>query len=466
MSGESSWLSPWFIGVAGVSLLGFALICLHTVKEKRTLRPLPILFLLLCATLFLGGFMAQITTQREIAKVLEMNRNWLPLIAKDIRSNHEEIPVSVADQQSKGEKIRRQYQKVVAPWLDLNRDLAAAFTFRKAPNGDLIYQLGTRRQANGDLSRIKPGSKMQGEIAPVLEALGNPKIAVPRYGKDGMLDRYLLVYPLSGADGKVYGGLGIEILSHDWMAPAKSARKVIFVMTLAMAISILGAGMLVIQLHDTLTNFRVSKAELLLKSEQAQEQMDIIARNSQDIASQQAELMEANRKLKTLATMDGLTGVLNHRSLMEALSKAMKEKSVMGSPCSVVLLDIDNFKQLNDQYGHIAGDDALRVISSVLRQSCPAGAYVGRYGGEEFMMVLPGASESAAMAVAEELRHRIQVAPMTSRTCTASFGVSTVYSMAKSEQTLIDEADRSLYHSKRNGKNRVTHYGHGLLDTA
>jgi diguanylate cyclase (GGDEF)-like protein len=82
------------------------------------------------------------------------------------------------------------------------------------------------------------------------------------------------------------------------------------------------------------------------------------------------------------------------------------------------------------------------------------------------MMILPGASESAGVAVAEEIRRRIAMAKTNSRPVTASIGVSTVYSMSKSAQTLIDEADRAMYHSKRSGKNRVTHYGHGLLETA
>jgi diguanylate cyclase (GGDEF)-like protein len=82
------------------------------------------------------------------------------------------------------------------------------------------------------------------------------------------------------------------------------------------------------------------------------------------------------------------------------------------------------------------------------------------------MMILPGGSESAAVAVAEELRRRIQMAKTSSRPVTASIGVSTVYSMNKSEQTLIDEADKALYVSKRSGKNRVTHFGHGMLESA
>lgn len=240
----------------------------------------------------------------------------------------------------------------------------------------------------------------------------------------------------------------------------------LFFPTLLLVIVCLGGGSLAGEFLHSMAAARVARATLESQSAQIALQLGTIAETNQTMAESRDKLSKAYAQLHHLASVDGLTGVMNHRTLMDFLGSCMQQNSTIGAPCSVILLDVDNFKLLNDEFGHIAGDEALRVISSVLKQSCPQTAGVGRYGGEEFMMVLPAASESAALAVAEELRRRVQMAAVPSRPCTVSVGVSTVYSMNKSAQTLIDEADRALYQSKAEGKNRVTHFGHGAFSQA
>lgn len=449
--------STWFVGTSAVALVAFLAIAFRTLRLKRDWKHLPVMAVLMVGAIMLGQTLAQSNSSREEKRQVELTSWAAPTLAREVESiGYLQAGDTEQDQRRTTDMMKR--------WMRENGDIAAIYILNKRTDGKFEEKLGVHR--SGKELDVRTGMlNVLGATELYADSWAGASKLLKVQAEEGDPGVVVTTAPVKNADGEQIGLLCVAFDEQFWIAPVNSARTGSYVMMGVLLGILLLGGFMVGELSDSLARLRVSRAELQHQGDRIREQMDVIAQKSQEMAADRSKLAEYNEKLQQLATTDGLTGVMNHRTLMEFLSHHMRQNSSIGSPCSVILLDVDNFKQLNDQYGHMAGDDALRTIAAVLRQSCPRGGGVGRYGGEEFMMVLPGASESAAMAVAEELRHRIQVAPMTSRTCTASLGVSTVYSMSKSEQTMIDEADRALYHSKHTGKNRVTHFGHGLLET-
>ena len=171
---------------------------------------------------------------------------------------------------------------------------------------------------------------------------------------------------------------------------------------------------------------------------------------------QKSQLEQANAKLEDLATTDGLTGLKNHRTFQERLAEEAKRASRYGPPLSLILLDIDHFKQYNDTYGHPAGDVVLKAVASILQDNARDTDLVARYGGEEFVLILPQTDEHGAAAFAERLRVSVESHPWPLRAVTASFGVAIQCLGEESEADLVARADRALYQSKAAGRNCVT----------
>ncbi|HVA61345.1 MAG TPA: GGDEF domain-containing protein [Mycobacteriales bacterium] len=161
------------------------------------------------------------------------------------------------------------------------------------------------------------------------------------------------------------------------------------------------------------------------------------------------------QRMAEMAATDGLTALANRRSFDEALARDIARAERMDTRLSIVLLDLDNFKALNDTYGHVVGDGVLSQVAAVLREYGREYDTVARYGGEEFAVVLPGCSNAVAMHVAERLRAAVDEAP-TEVPVTASCGVATFPIDATDARGLIQAADEGLYASKRAGRNRVT----------
>lgn len=175
------------------------------------------------------------------------------------------------------------------------------------------------------------------------------------------------------------------------------------------------------------------------------------------------QLAELQRTLERLSYQDGLTGVANRRMFDGVLAREWEEARHKRQPLSLVLLDIDFFKQYNDHYGHLQGDECLRgVAQALLETSTRARDFVGRFGGEEFVLVLPGTDGVDAMGVAERCRERIlalDIAHAYSRVAsrvTVSVGVATaVPGDGEEPEAFLREADRRLYRAKQGGRNRV-----------
>jgi diguanylate cyclase (GGDEF)-like protein len=173
----------------------------------------------------------------------------------------------------------------------------------------------------------------------------------------------------------------------------------------------------------------------------------------------QAALALANAwlvvRLKRSAATDGLTGVANRRSFDETLPREFARATRSETPLSLVLLDIDRFKLLNDTHGHLAGDDVLREVARSLEREVRLGDTVARYGGEEFVVLLPGLDALHAAEVAERLRAAVAALPL-GVGVTVSAGVASCPSHGSDPLGLVRAADRALYASKRDGRDRVT----------
>jgi diguanylate cyclase (GGDEF)-like protein len=171
-------------------------------------------------------------------------------------------------------------------------------------------------------------------------------------------------------------------------------------------------------------------------------------------------LTRQTRVLRRLAEKDELMGIANRRSLMQSLEKEVERARARGTPLSVVMMDVDHFKKWNDRYGHQAGDGILRDLAGVVQATSRDSDVVGRYGGEEFMVVLRDTSPDAAMVYAERLRAAVRELDRRARETypdvpvTLSIGVTELRE-DESIQTLIRRVDRALYAAKRRGRDRV-----------
>ena len=172
------------------------------------------------------------------------------------------------------------------------------------------------------------------------------------------------------------------------------------------------------------------------------------------------ELAEANARLAQLAVTDGLTGLYNHRHLHERLTLEVERSQRSGLPLSLLMLDVDHFKQFNDTHGHPAGDEVLRQLARVLNDTRRANDVVARYGGEEFAVILVDTAKFTAAKVAERVRERIaahdfsEAAPKAGR-ISVSVGVATFPDDGADAEGLVRAADVALYAAKRAGRNRV-----------
>lgn len=170
------------------------------------------------------------------------------------------------------------------------------------------------------------------------------------------------------------------------------------------------------------------------------------------------ELVEKNQDLSKLAFTDTLTGLYNRRGFQSAVQKVLMHTARRGIEVSLVLLDIDFFKKLNDDFGHLTGDEALREIGHLLTEHATQGVVAGRYGGEEFAVLVPYATAKIAAETAERIRLEVSSLNLVGGPISASFGTATSSNATVGWTELFERADAALYASKRNGRNRVTQW--------
>ncbi len=163
--------------------------------------------------------------------------------------------------------------------------------------------------------------------------------------------------------------------------------------------------------------------------------------------------------LQEMATIDVLTGLNNRRAILHRLDEEIKRATRYREELGLLMLDIDHFKKVNDQYGHLTGDDVLEKVATLVRQNIRGSDTAGRYGGEEFVIILPKTDLSPALVVAERIRKTIEMAEMKDSEgnvfgITVSLGLS-LYRPDEDEYSFISRVDNALYKAKENGRNRV-----------
>jgi two-component system, cell cycle response regulator len=185
-----------------------------------------------------------------------------------------------------------------------------------------------------------------------------------------------------------------------------------------------------------------------------------IKRLQDELDQKNRELEFANRRLKELSITDGLTELFNHRHVHELLHDEFERTLRSGDPISVAMIDLDRFKQVNDTYGHPTGDVILYETAVILRETAREIDMPGRYGGEEFIVILPGTEEGAAGAFAERVRQAVEAHTFRDGEkevrMTMSAGVATFPGRGiEAPEALLKQADDALYQAKHSGRNRV-----------
>ncbi|HEV7389519.1 MAG TPA: diguanylate cyclase [Gemmatimonadaceae bacterium] len=166
-------------------------------------------------------------------------------------------------------------------------------------------------------------------------------------------------------------------------------------------------------------------------------------------------LRKKNEELELLSTTDSLTGLSNHRSLMQRLDQEVARFRKEKRGFSVLVGDVDHFKQYNDAFGHPAGDEVLQRIAEIMRESTRKNDCCARYGGEEFVIVLPDTAAADALDTAEHIRARVAAKKFSGRKMTLSIGVATFPDDADDAEAIIAVADEALYQAKREGRDRT-----------
>ncbi|MCG6871739.1 MAG: diguanylate cyclase [Gammaproteobacteria bacterium] len=176
------------------------------------------------------------------------------------------------------------------------------------------------------------------------------------------------------------------------------------------------------------------------------------------------ELLRANEELKRIALTDGLTGLFNRRHFESLLRSEVQSSLRYGDSYSLILLDLDHFKEVNDRFGHDVGDDVLRQVATLIQDIVRNTDVVCRIGGEEFVVLCRHADRAAAVAAAEKIRARLEATHLQTAAgdvrLTTSAGVATIPDPGTQQDAreFLKNADRALYRSKKQGRNRVTHY--------
>jgi diguanylate cyclase len=215
------------------------------------------------------------------------------------------------------------------------------------------------------------------------------------------------------------------------------------------------------QLHELSRLVEERTAELQRANQQLTNINSALMRTVVNLESAQTEILRQNGELERLASRDPLTGCLNRRAFYALFEKAFAESRAHGSELCCVMVDIDNFKRVNDRYGHAVGDQAIQAVANCLSAGLRLTDTVGRYGGEEFCLMFPRTTLAEATDLAERLRIRVgaeagsRLRMVSGLTLTVSIGVSAIAFGARTPLELIDQADKALYAAKEGGRNCV-----------
>jgi diguanylate cyclase (GGDEF)-like protein len=192
------------------------------------------------------------------------------------------------------------------------------------------------------------------------------------------------------------------------------------------------------------------------------EKEEMLGETNAELQSQNAELELMHERAREMANTDMLTGLRNHAHFQHHLLTEVERVQEVGIPLSLIMLDLDHFKSVNDEFGHQKGDEVLQRVGKLVRSEVSGKGYSARYGGEEFAIVLPDATAPMAMEVADNLRRKMKIVEvdvnLPSGFVGGSFGVADLPHCASDAASLISAADSALLFSKRKGRDRVAYF--------
>lgn len=211
------------------------------------------------------------------------------------------------------------------------------------------------------------------------------------------------------------------------------------------------------------TNLQEMMRELVDKTRRMRESGGELNKKLADSKQEVESLRHNLEKITEEANRDPLTGLANRKAFDTRLRQLIAENKKEGMEFSLLMLDIDHFKMFNDKYGHLVGDEVLKIVARELMNAVKGRDMVARFGGEEFSVLLPNTGLQGALIVAENLRHSIASRMLTHKdtkenygTVTISVGAAQYHANFDSDKSLISRADAALYRSKKGGRNRVT----------
>jgi diguanylate cyclase (GGDEF)-like protein len=237
----------------------------------------------------------------------------------------------------------------------------------------------------------------------------------------------------------ISGALLVPVVHYFWVGNMNHPAYIIGILTLLLAL---------------IRHGRVASLEFI----EGVHRLVLIQRISTQLEQRNQQLDKLNRQINDIAIHDKLTGLYNRHFIVDQLERQYGSYVRYGNACSIVMIDIDNFKQVNDRYGHIVGDDVLVAFSRLMESMVRQGDYIGRYGGEEFLLVLPMTDVAEALQLAQRIRTRLAAGPLVDepvkQTVTASFGVAQIGSGESIDDWLL-RVDKALYSAKAHGRNCV-----------
>ncbi len=271
----------------------------------------------------------------------------------------------------------------------------------------------------------------QDDLFVIPDTLQNPLYAVNAAVTGTPSIRFYAGYPLSTSKGEKLGSLCVL---HSEPRELNDNQQV--------ALRVLGRQVM-------------AQIELKQRIQQLQVAMELQETAELALQSSQRLLEVANEQLLQQSLTDPLTGLNNRRSFEAILHSEFQRGNRSNAPLSLLMLDIDLFKSFNDTYGHLQGDHVLSQVGSLVRTGARTGDHIARFGGEEFVVILPDTSGEQALQVATRICTAVSSASWSVRPITVSIGVATRDAETPTPYALVNAADQALYEAKRSGKNRV-----------
>jgi diguanylate cyclase (GGDEF)-like protein/PAS domain S-box-containing protein len=320
---------------------------------------------------------------------------------------------------------------------------------------------------------LDPSASVPDRVRKALDTLNEGLLIVDQQARIVLANRaFREMHPSAGAELN-----GKRLQSLDWLSAAAAGATPPWEQTLASGEPVAAQALALPQPEGEATQLLVSSSAILDNRGQARgclisfDNVTAVHRANEELRLAMVELEKSrgrieqqNDDLRRLASRDSLTGCLNRRAFFELASAAYVRSLREQAPLCCLMVDIDHFKSFNDTYGHAVGDQVIQAVARSLSAGLRQIDLLARYGGEEFCVLLPGANEAQAMAVAERMRAEIEASASSAirgtevMPITASFGLTTLVQGARSIELMIDQADQALYLSKKSGRNRVTRW--------